>query len=172
MDGLNNNVINQIHRRSKLQSFRSIHKSVLVLLVLVFALSLSACGLDEYADAANTALTNFNSAGEGITKQLFMINDNNSIISDAAWQEDTLSALDQFEAAGQAFASLPETPAGYEEVDSLITKLAFETTSFADTTRNMIATEDINQVDAVNQGMNAVNDLVTQIDAAITAANE
>jgi hypothetical protein len=155
-----------------LQSFRSTRKSVLFLLVLVFALGLTACGLDEYADATNTALANFNAAGEGITQQLFMINEDNAIIGDPAWQEETLSALDEFEAAGQAFASLPETPAGYEEVDSLVTDLAFETTSFVDTTRNMIETQDISQVDAVNEGMTAVNDLVSQIDAAITAANE
>jgi flagellar hook-associated protein FlgK len=155
-----------------LQSFRSIHKSVLVSLVLVFALGLTACGLDEYADATNTALANFNASGQAVSEQLFMINDNNAIIGDPDWQAATTSALDDFEAAGKAFASLPETPAGYEEVDALITDLAFETTSFVDVTRNMIDTQDINQVDAVNAGLASINDLVTQIDAAITAANE
>lgn len=154
-----------------MQSFRSVRKSVLVLLV-VFALGLTACGLDEYADAANTALANFNAAGNTVSEQLFMINDNNEIISDADWQAATLSALDEFEAAGKAFASLPETPAGYEEVDSLITDLAFATTSFVDTTRGMIDNGDINQVDAVNESLATVNDLVTQVDAAINAANE
>jgi hypothetical protein len=155
-----------------LQSFRSIHKSVLVSLILVFALGLTACGLDEYADATNTALANFNASGQAVSEQLFMINDDNAIISDPDWQAATTSALDEFEAAGKAFASLPETPAGYEEVDALITDLAFETTSFVDVTRNMIDTQDINQVDAVNAGLASINDLVTQIDAAITAANE
>lgn len=153
-------------------SFRSTRKSVFISFVLVFALALTACGLDEYADAANTALANFNSAGNAVSEQLFMINDNNEIINDADWQAATLSALDDFEAAGKAFASLPETPAGYEEVDSLITDLAFETTSFVDTTRGMIESGDINQVDAVNESLAAVNDLVTQVDAAISAANE
>lgn len=142
----------------------------IVLLVLTF--SLTACGLDEYADAANTALSNFNSAGTAVSEQLFMINDDNAIISDPDWQAATLSALDEMEAAGKAFASLPETPAGYEQVDSLLTDLAFETTSFVDITRNMIETGDINQVDAVNESLTTVNDLVTQVDAAITAANE
>lgn len=155
-----------------MQSFRSIHKSVLVSLVLVFALGLTACGLDEYADATNTALANFNTSGGAVSEQLFMINDNNAIIGDPDWQAATTSALDEFEAAGKAFASLPETPAGYEEVDALITDLAFETTSFVDVTRNMIDTQDINQVDAVNAGLANINDLVTQIDTAITAANE
>jgi hypothetical protein len=155
-----------------LLSFRSTRKSVLISFVLVFALGLTACGLDEYADAANTALANFNAAGNAVSEQLFMINDNNEIISDADWQATTLSALDELEAAGKAFASLPETPAGYEEVDSLITDLAFATTSFVDTTRGMIDSGDINQVDAVNEDLAAMNDLVTQIDAAITAANE
>jgi hypothetical protein len=154
------------------QSFRSTRKSVLVSLVLVFALSLTACGLDEYADAINTALANFNSAGQTVSEQLFMINDNNDIISDPAWQEEMLAALDELEAAGKAFASLPETPAGYEEVDSLVTDLAFETTSLVDTIRTMIDTQDINQMDAVNESMSAVNDLVTQVDAAISTANE
>jgi hypothetical protein len=153
------------------QSFRSTRKSVLILLV-VFALGLTACGLDEYADATNTALANFNAAGETVTQQLFMINDDNAIIGDADWQEATLAALDEFEAAGRAFASLPETPAGYEEADARITDLAFETASFVDTTRNMIETQDINQVDAVNESMSAINELVTQVDAAIAAANE
>jgi len=155
-----------------LQSFRSTPKSVLVSFILVFALGLTACGLDEYADAANTALANFNTSGNAVSEQLLMINDDNSIIGDPDWQAATASALDDFEAAGKAFASLPETPAGYEEVDALITDLAFETTSFVDVTRNMIDTQDINQVDAVNEGLASVNDLVTQIDAAITAANE
>jgi hypothetical protein len=140
--------------------------------LLVLALSLTACGLDEYADAANTALGNFNSAGEAVTEQLFMINDDNSIISDPDWQETTLSALDGFEAAGKAFASLPETPAGYEQVDSLLTDLAFETNSLVGAIRTMIATGDINQVDAVNDRMTTVNNLVTRVDAAISAANE
>jgi flagellar hook-associated protein FlgK len=155
-----------------LKSFRSTHKSVLVSLILVFALGLTACGLDEYADATNTALANFNTSGGAVSEQLFMINDDNAIIGDPDWQAATTSALDEFEAAGKAFASLPETPAGYEEVDALITDLAFETTSFVDVTRNMIDTQDINQVDAVNAGLASINDLVTQIDAAITAANE
>jgi hypothetical protein len=155
-----------------LQSFRSIHKSVLVSFVLVFALGLTACGLDEYADATNTALANFNASGGAVSEQLFMINDDNAIIGDPDWQAATTSALDEFEAAGKAFASLPETPAGYEEVDALITDLAFETTSFVDVTRNMIDTQDINQVDAVNAGLASINDLVTQIDTAISAANE
>jgi flagellar hook-associated protein FlgK len=155
-----------------LQSFRSTHKSVLVSLILVLALGLSACGLDEYADATNTALANFNSSGDAISQQLFMINDDNAIIGDPDWQAATTSALDDFEAAGKAFASLPETPAGYEDVDALITDLAFETTSFVDVTRNMIDTQDINQVDAVNEGLSSINNLVTQIDAAISAANE
>ncbi len=144
----------------------------LTFVLLVLALSLTACGLDEYADAANTALGNFNSTGEAVTEQLFMINDDNAIISDPDWQSTTLSALDEMEAAGKAFASLPETPAGYEQVDSLLTDLAFETASFVDTTRNMIETEDINQVDAVNASLATVNDLVTQVDSAIGSANE
>jgi hypothetical protein len=172
MYGLNYNVTNPSHRRNKLQSLRSTRRSVLISFVLVFALALSACGLDEYADAANTALANFNAAGNTISEQLFMINDNNGIIADADWQAATQSALDEFEAAGKAFASLPETPAGYEEVDSLITDLAFATTSFVDTTRGMIDSGDINQVDAVNESLATVNDLVTQVDAAISAANE
>ncbi len=151
---------------------QSIRKSALVLMIGIIAFSVSACGLDEYADAVNTALGNFNSSGEAVTTQLFMINDNNAIISDPEWQSTTLSALDEMEAAGKAFASLPETPAGYEQVNSLLTDLAFETTSFVDTTRNMIETEDINQVDAVNASLTTVNDLVAQIDAAISAANE
>lgn len=155
-----------------MMSFRSTRKSALVLLALIFALSLSACGLDEYADATNTALANFNSAGNAVSEQLFMINDNNSIISDPTWQKETLAALDEFEAAGKAFANLPETPAGYEEVDALVTELAFKTTSFVDIVRNMIETEDINQMDAVNESLSAVNDLVAQIDTAIGAANE
>jgi hypothetical protein len=154
-------------RREKMKSIRTF-----TFVLLVLALSLTACGLDEYADAANTALGNFNSAGEAVTEQLFMINDDNAIISDPDWQEATFSALDEMEAAGKAFASLPETPAGYEQVDSLLTDLAFETASFVDTTRNMIETEDIDQVDAVNESLTAVNDLVTQVDAAIIAVNE
>ena len=153
-------------------SFRSTRKSVLVVLVLVFALGLSACGLDEYADAINTALANYNSASQAVSQQLLMINEDNAIIGDSDWQDQTYAALDELETAGQAFASLPETPAGYEEVDALVTSLAFETTSFVDTTRNMIDSQDINEVDAVNQSQASVNDLVTQIDAAISAANE
>jgi archaellum component FlaG (FlaF/FlaG flagellin family) len=140
--------------------------------LLVLALSLTACGLDEYADAANTALGNFNSAGTAVSEQLFMINDDNAIINDPDWQEATFSALDEMEAAGKAFASLPETPAGYEQVDSLLTDLAFETNSFVDITRNMIETGDLNQMDAVNESLTTVNDLVVEVDSAITAANE
>lgn len=152
-----------------MKSFRTF---TFVLLVLSLSLSLTACGLDQYADAANTALGNFNSAGEAVTTQLFMINDNNAIINDPDWQETTYSALEEMEAAGKAFASLPEAPAGYEQVDSLLTDLAFETNTFVGITRNMIKTGDINQVDAVNESLTTVNDLVTQVDAAITAANE
>jgi hypothetical protein len=144
----------------------------LTFVLLVLALSLTACGLDEYADAANTALGNFNSAGTAVSEQLFMINDDNAIINDPDWQEATFSALDEMEAAGKAFASLPETPAGYEQVDSLLTDLAFETTSFVDTARNMIETGDLNQMDAVNESLAVVSDLVAEIDSAITAANE
>ena len=153
-------------------SFRSTRKSVLISFALVFALGLTACGLDEYADATNTAMANYNSASQAATQQLQMINEDNAIIGDADWQDQTYSALDELEAAGQAFASLPETPAGYEEVDSLVTDLAFATTSFVDTARDMIGTQDINQVDAINEDLATMNDLVTQIDAAITAANE
>jgi hypothetical protein len=155
-----------------LKSFRSTHKSVLVSLIIVFALGLTACGLDEYADAINTALANFNAAGQAVTEQLFMINDNNDIIGDPEWQENMLAAVDELEAAGKAFASLPETPAGYEEVDSLVTDLAFATTSLTDSIRTMIDTQDINQIDTINENMSAMNDLVTQTDAAIAAANE
>jgi hypothetical protein len=155
-----------------LLSFRSTHKSVLISFILVLALGLTACGLDEYADAANTALANYNSAVQTATEQLQMLNGDNAIVGDADWQDQTSSALDELEAAGKAFASLPETPAGYEEVDSLMTDLAFATTSFVDTGRDLINTQDINQVDALNEDLATMNDLVTQIDAAITAANE
>ena len=151
---------------------QSIRKSALVLMIGVFAFSVSACGLDEYDDAVNTELGNFNAAGDAVSNQLLMINDDNTIISDPDWQSATLSALDEMEAAGKTFASMPETPAGYEQVNSLLTDLAFETNSFVDTTRSMIETEDLNQMDAVNTSLSNVNDLVAQIDAAISAANE
>lgn len=147
-------------------------KSIVVTLLLVLALSLSACGLDEYADATNAALASYNSATEAVSQQLFMINDDNAIVSDPDWKSETLAAADALESAAQAFASLPETPAGYEEVDSLLTSLAFETTSYTDTVRDLVENEDLSLTEEVDSQIQALNDLVSQIDVAITAANE
>ena len=150
---------------------KSIRTLSMFLLIGILAFSLTACGSSEYADAANTALSNFNSAGQTISEQLFMINDDNSIISDPAWKESTTSALDAFESAGKAFASLPEAPEEFKAANDIMTELAFETNSFVDIARNMLETEDLSQIDAINEQMSVVNDLVTQVDAAINTAN-
>jgi hypothetical protein len=153
-------------------SFGSVRKLVLVLMVFVFALGLMGCGADEYAEATNAALADFNAAGGALTDQLMMINSDNAIISDPDWQDATWSAVDEFEAAGQAFASLPEAPEEYQTADALLTDLAFETTSLADAARTMIETQDPSQINVVNEIMGNINSLVTQVDDAISAGNQ
>jgi hypothetical protein len=141
-------------------------------MVIVFAFGLMACGLDEWANATNTALAEFNSAGNAYNEQLLMINEDNAIIGDPDWQEATLTAVDNFDAAGRAFASLPEAPEDYQQADALLTDLAFETSSLADATRTMIDTQDINQMDVINEILANINSLVSDVDAAISAGNE
>jgi len=141
------------------------------LLIGVMAFGLAACGGSEYVDAANTALTNFNSAGNTISEQLFMINDDNSIISDPDWKANTTAALDEFEAAGKAFASLPEAPEEFSATNDLLTELAFETNTFVEIARTMLETEDLSNMDALNEQMTVVNDLVAQADASIQEVN-
>ncbi len=150
---------------------KSIRTLTFVFLIGLMSFGLAACGGSEYADATNTALANFNSAGNAVTEQLFMINDDNSIISDPAWKESTSAALDDFEAAGKAFASLPEAPEEYTATNELLTELAFETASFVDIARTMVETEDLNNMDALNEQLSVVNDLVSQVDDSIRAVN-
>ena len=155
-----------------MQSVRSIRKSVLVSIIFVFAFSLVACGDNGYADAANAALAGYNTASQAAVAQLSQINDNNDIVKDQAWKDATSKVLDQYEAAGKAFASLPEAPDQYKKADALMKEVSFEIKTFVDTGRRMVENEDINEVDGLNAQLTKVNDLITQIDAAIKEGNQ
>jgi flagellar hook-associated protein FlgK len=139
--------------------------------VVMLSIILTACGDNGYADAANQALANYNDASGAAIDQLSKINDDNSIVSDPTWKKDTLKVLDSFQAAGQAFASLPEAPDEFKKADGLMKKVAFEIQTFVDTGKRMVNNEDINEVDALNSQLDKINDLITQIDAAIEEGN-
>jgi len=150
----------------------SVRNVLLGVLIVLLSLSLTACGDNGYADAANQALSNYNDASGAAIDQLSKINDDNSMVSDPSWKKDTLSVLDDFETAGQAFASLPEAPDEFKKADGLMKKAAFEIQTFVDTGKRMVDNEDINEVDALNEQLNKINDLITQIDAAIEEGNQ
>ena len=150
---------------------RSFRSALLAVFIVLLSLSLVSCGDNGYADAANQALANYNSASGAAIDQLSKINDDNSMVSDPTWKKDTLKVLDSFQAAGQAFASLPEAPDSFKKADGLMKKTAFEIQTFVDTGKRMVNNEDINEVDALNSQLDKINGLITQIDAAIEEGN-
>lgn len=155
-----------------MKSFRFVKNILFGALIVLLCFSLAACGDNGYADAANKALQDYNTAANAAVAQLSKINSDNSIVSDQAWKDATMSALDQFEAAGKAFASLPQAPDQYKEADSLMKEASFEIKTFVDTGRRMVDNEDLNEVDGLNQQLTKLNDLVTKINAAIAAGNQ
>jgi hypothetical protein len=135
----------------------------------VVAFGLAACG-SEYVDAFNPAMDTFNAAAQGINAQIEQLNQDNTLLGDPTWQDETIAAMEVFEESGKALAALPEAPEELAEVDSLVQEMAFETNLFVNAYYDMIENQDISQIDEANSHMDNINSLIGQTNDAITAA--
>ncbi len=152
---------------------RSKYKFLISVLTLaIFTLGISGCGGADYSEAANAALAAYNSANESLNQQLFKINDDNAILEDANWQQETLAAADTFSTAAKAFTTLPEAPSKYAQADALLKDLASKASAYADNARKLVNEKDLSLLSTLDSQITDINSTIDKIDAALDAANE
>jgi len=141
-------------------------QKLIPVIALILAFVLTSCGSD-YVDAFDPAMTSFNDTAAGINAQIEQLNQDNDLLGDSTWQDETNSALEAFDNAGKALASLPEASDELAEVDGFAQELAFETNLFVNTYYSMLENQDISLIDQANSNMDNINSLIDQINNAI-----
>jgi outer membrane murein-binding lipoprotein Lpp len=158
-------------RHSKGEKMFTRTKTPLLVLFVLFALMLTACG-SEYVDAFNPVIDELNSAAQEVNAQVAIFNNDNAAFEDPQWRSDMESALAALDGAAVAITNLPEADEDYKKLDNLIQQVAEAAFGVVNAYGDAFENDDINLVDDANQYMTEINRLLPQVNAEVTRLSD
>ena len=100
-----------------------------------------------YLQAAQAALTSYSAAVTALDARIDMFQVNQKWLNDAAWKAETMQILDDLQAAGEAFKSLPAVPAELAEFNTILQSIADETAAYVEDMKTGLNNMDVNGID-------------------------